>query len=149
MLYYSSDKLADLQYKYGNHLRRKFYEMREMYYTAYYNFKNFMEEVVTPNLVKAYTKTMETVEYLQNHPVVARFLNWLESLQIEEYYAKLRDFVVSLVKQYNALLDSFNEYWEKFQDIPGMSYLIDRIRDVINSVSIALNIPCSITYPGK
>jgi hypothetical protein len=94
------------------------------------------EKHIVPGAIVAFKKTIEAIDYIMTHPTVTRFLDWLESLDIERHYANFRDYCVKLVKQYNAMLDQIKAYWEEFKDIPGMTYIIDYINHIIEGVSI-------------
>ena len=96
--------------------------------------EKFFVEKVVPVSMSAFQKIYETVEYMRTHPTVSRFFNWVESLDIETHYANIRDYVCTLVKQYNAMLDEVKEYWKDFKEIPGMTYIIDFANEMIDGI---------------
>ena len=123
-----------MKYQYRYQLRRAARELESFYHDSIDNMQWFFENYMVPASVTAFKKTMEAVEYLRTHPTLTRFLDFLESLDIETHYANFRDYCLNVVKQYNAMLDEVKAYWEEFKEIPGMTYIIDYMNDVIDSL---------------
>lgn len=135
LILYSSDRLAVLNYRISQHFTKKIDDMKAMYYTTSGRVLYFMDNTVTPFAASIYVKVMETLEYIHSHPMLEKIWDWLLSLDIEKHYQNFKYYVVDVIVKYNEILDRIDSFWEKLNNIPGMSFFVRAVQGYIKAVS--------------
>ena len=127
--------MSELKYKYSQNFAKKYEAIKVTFYESLNQILYCMDNNVTPYAASAYVKIMETLEYIHSHPMLESAWDWLLSLDIEKNYKNFKYYVVDVIVRYNAMLDHINNFWEKFNNIPGMSFFVRTFQAYVNAVS--------------